>query len=67
MLHINLCSTPSATWELENVHCEADQNQITQAELRMEKCCKKRLQVTWVQEVKDLSKLTQLVSSTTTL
>lgn len=64
MLHIDLCSTPSATRELE---CEADQDQITQVELRMEKCCKKRWQVTWFQEVKDLSKLTQLVGSTTTL
>lgn len=64
MLHIDLCSTPSATRELER---EADQDQITQVELRMEKYCKKRLQVTWVQEVKDLPKLAQLVSSTTTL
>lgn len=64
MLHIDLCSTPSATQKLE---CEADQDQITQVELRMDEYCKKRLQVTWVQEVKDLSKLAQLVSSMTTL
>lgn len=28
---------------LEDVSCEADQDQITQMELRMDKCCRKRL------------------------
>lgn len=57
----------SASEELEDVNCEADQDQTAQVELRMDKYCKKDWQVTCVQEVKDLRKVTQLVSSKTTL